>query len=290
MQHMEQEESRGQAAAAALPLPRTGAFDGMDEPRVVVRMKRPPARVSTSPTSGLTIHADALAPQVSAGAFAEAATAAAIPRADRDALPGDDRPLKRILDIGLTLVLGVLGFPLIAVIWLLIKLDSKGGGLYIQERVGHRGRPFRCLKFRTMHGDGEARLESLLASDPALRAEYEEFHKLKNDPRVTRVGFWLRKYSLDELPQLWNVLRGEMSLVGPRAYLARELPEMNGKDRVILSVKPGLTGFWQVTGRNREGFRRRVARDVFYARHCNTAFDLSLLLRTVLVVIRGNGC
>jgi lipopolysaccharide/colanic/teichoic acid biosynthesis glycosyltransferase len=155
--------------------------------------------------------------------------------------------------------------------------------------MGRDGRRFRALKFRTMHGDGEARLRAVLDADPRRAAEYAEFHKLSDDPRVTRVGRWLRAYSLDELPQLWNVIRGEMSLVGPRPYLERELPQMGGRERVVLRALPGMTGLWQVGDRNATGFDERVATDVHYVRNWSPWLDVWVLARTAGVVVRGTG-
>ena len=155
-------------------------------------------------------------------------------------LPGP-RLAKRLLDATLTLLGLAVIWPVFLLLALAVKLDSKGPVLYFQKRLGRGGRHFYAAKFRTMYGDGEARLAAVLAADPAMRAEYEQFHKLTADPRVTRVGRLLRKYSLDELPQLWNVLRGEMSLVGPRPYLDREIQDMDRKEGIILRTVPGLT-------------------------------------------------
>ncbi len=148
---------------------------------------------------------------------------------------------------------------------------------------------FRARKFRTMYGDGEARLQEVLARDPKLAAEYEQFHKLTFDPRVTRVGRILRKYSLDELPQLWNVLVGDMSLVGPRPYIEREIAEMGGRELTVLRVKPGITGYWQVTERNASTFEHRVKLDVEYVRSWSPWLDLYVIAKTVPVVLGGTG-
>jgi lipopolysaccharide/colanic/teichoic acid biosynthesis glycosyltransferase len=148
---------------------------------------------------------------------------------------------------------------------------------------------FGALKFRTMYGDGEQRLKELLDGDPKLRDEYDQFHKLTNDPRVTGAGRFLRKYSLDELPQLWNVLRGEMSLVGPRPYIDREIPEMGQQEIIVLRAKPGVTGLWQVTERNSSNFARRVQIDVEYVRNWSPWLDIYVLARTVPVVLGGTG-
>ncbi|MCL6525461.1 MAG: undecaprenyl-phosphate galactose phosphotransferase WbaP [Thermaceae bacterium] len=199
------------------------------------------------------------------------------------------RLLKRVLDMLLFAVV-VLPFLMItSFVALLIRLDSPGPVFYRQERLGMNGRRFQVIKFRTMYGDGEARLKALLEQNPDLKREYEEFHKLRDDPRVTRVGRLLRKLSLDELPQVWNVLRGEMSMVGPRAYLPREETVMGESTHTILRVLPGITGLWQVSGRNELSFAERINLDVYYVRNWSVWLDLYILARTVGVVLFGKG-
>jgi len=196
---------------------------------------------------------------------------------------------KRVMDLALTLLGGIFAFPVIVLLALVIRLDSKGSAFYSQERLGRGGKLFVAHKFRTMHGDGEARLQAVLEADPKMRAEYDEFHKLSFDPRITRVGRVLRKYSLDELPQIWNVVRGEMSLVGPRPYLQRELPEMANHEHIILRSVPGMTGLWQVSDRNATGFGERVKMDVHYVKNWSPWLDLYVLARTLGVVFGGTG-
>jgi lipopolysaccharide/colanic/teichoic acid biosynthesis glycosyltransferase len=196
---------------------------------------------------------------------------------------------KRALDLGLTLFGGLCILPLIILLCVLIKLDSRGPILYWQPRLGRDARQFQAAKFRSMHGDGEARLRAVLDADPKLAAEYAEFHKLSRDPRVTRVGRFLRKYSLDELPQLLSVIRGDMSLVGPRPYLEREVKDMDGQEVVILRATPGMTGMWQVSDRNTTGFSERLKMDVHYVRNWSPWLDVYILARTFEVVIRGTG-
>jgi Undecaprenyl-phosphate galactose phosphotransferase WbaP len=193
------------------------------------------------------------------------------------------------MDIALTLVGGILILPLLVFIAVLIKADSKGSPFYTQRRLGQDGVRFRALKFRTMHRDADRRLTELLDSSSELRAEFDQFHKLSRDPRITRVGRFLRKYSLDELPQLWNVISGDMSLVGPRPYLEKEIPEMAQKEAIVLRVRPGLTGIWQVTTRNESTFEERVDMDVEYVRNWSPWLDLYILARTVTVVVAGTG-
>jgi len=199
------------------------------------------------------------------------------------------RAIKRTMDIVLTSAGGLLLLPFLAALALLIKLDSRGSPFYMQKRLGQDGVRFKALKFRSMYGDGEERLAAMLNADQKLRAEYEQFHKLAVDPRVTRIGKILRKYSLDELPQLWNVITGDMSLVGPRPYLEREIPEMEQQEAIILRVKPGITGIWQVTGRNVSTFQERVQLDVEYVRNWSPWLDIYVLARTVPVVVGGTG-
>jgi lipopolysaccharide/colanic/teichoic acid biosynthesis glycosyltransferase len=196
---------------------------------------------------------------------------------------------KRLMDIAFTFAGGIFVLPVIALLALLIKLDSTGPVFYPQQRLGRDGQRFTAMKFRTMHGDGEKRLKEVLDNNAAMRAEYLEFHKLSFDPRVTRIGRVLRKYSLDELPQLWNVIRGEMSLVGPRPYLEREIPDMEHQEGLILRAMPGMTGMWQVSDRNSTGFSERVKMDVHYVRNWSPWLDIYILARTLGVVVGGTG-
>lgn len=203
-------------------------------------------------------------------------------------LPGP-RLAKRIMDVTLTCLGGILVLPFLLLIAALIKLDSKGPVFYTQKRLGKDGTYFSAYKFRTMHGDGEARLKAILDADSALRAEYDIYHKLQKDPRVTRIGRVLRKFSLDEFPQLLNVLKGDMSLVGPRPYIERELTEMGGREKIILRAPPGMTGMWQVSDRNATSFAQRVQIDVYYVRNWSPWLDIHILAKTFGVVIKGSG-
>jgi len=185
-------------------------------------------------------------------------------------------------------VMLVLTLPLMGVIALAVRLESGGPVLFAQERLGHGRRRFRVLKFRTMRRDAE-RLEDILARDPALRREYEVYHKLRDDPRVTPLGRFLRRSTLDELPQLLNVLRGDMALVGPRPYMPEELRDMDGAEAVILEVPPGITGLWQISGRTAVSFKSRLDMDVYYIRNWTLWLDLYILLRTVAAVAIRRG-
>lgn len=199
------------------------------------------------------------------------------------------RLAKRLLDIIGAVIGLILLAPLFLALGLLIKLDSRGPIFFRQERLGQDGRIFRVLKFRSMYANAEERLQEILRVDPERRREYEVFHKLRDDPRVTPIGRLVRRYSLDELPQLWNVLKGEMSLVGPRAYLPRELPKMMGMERTVLQNPPGLTGLWQVSGRNALSFEERVRLDVHYMQNWSFWLDHYILIKTIPVVLTGDG-
>ena len=196
---------------------------------------------------------------------------------------------KRMADVVLTVLSLPLSLPLMGLLALAVKLDSPGPVLFRQDQLGRHGCRIRPLKIRSMHVGAEEMLQRILSEGGPLAQEYARYHKLKADPRVTRVGRWLRKTSLDELPQLWNVLKGDMSLVGPRPYLPRELPKMAGHEDTILLVRPGITGLWQVSGRSDTSFNTRVKTDLAYVQHWSLATDLGLLVRTLWVVLRGSG-
>ena len=197
--------------------------------------------------------------------------------------------LKKGIDVvGAALAL-LLTSPIFAAIIFMIRNGSSGPVFFRQERMGADGQAFKVFKFRSMYEDADERLEEMLANDPELRKEYETYHKLSDDPRVTPTGKFLRRTSLDELPQLLNVLRGEMSLVGPRAYMPSERPKMKGMEPVILSMPPGVTGLWQVSGRNNLSFAERVDLDVHYVQNWSLALDLYLLVRTIPTVLSGEG-
>jgi Undecaprenyl-phosphate galactose phosphotransferase WbaP len=212
------------------------------------------------------------------------------PRRQAEARPVSLQPtLKRALDILGAGALLLLAAPAFALLALLIRADG-GPAFYAHERVGRGGRRFGCLKFRSMVTDSQARLAALLDADPAARAEWEATRKLRDDPRVTRTGRFLRATSLDELPQLINVLRGEMSLVGPRPVVAAELAAHYGAAaEYYLSVRPGITGLWQISGRSETSYDTRVALDTQYATNPSVWTDLVILLRTPIVVLSRRG-
>lgn len=203
-------------------------------------------------------------------------------------LPGP-RLLKFFIDLTLTLIGGVIILPFLLVIALLIRLDSPGPIFYGHTRIGQGGQPFRAWKFRSMVQNADQVLDGYLDAHPELRAAWENDHKLKSDPRITRVGKFLRRTSLDELPQLWNILRGEMSLVGPRPIVDEEIRHYGDKLALYSKVPPGITGMWQVSGRNNITYEERVRLDAYYVRNWSIWLDCYILLRTVWVVLVAEG-
>jgi Undecaprenyl-phosphate galactose phosphotransferase WbaP len=196
---------------------------------------------------------------------------------------------KRTVDVLLIAVGTLLALPLLAIIALLIKWQTPGPVFYCQQRVGRGGRRFRVWKFRTMICDADRVLADYLARSPERRAEWESTHKLQVDPRITAIGYWLRKTSLDELPQLWNVLRGEMSLVGPRPIVDAEICKYDRRFAAYCSVLPGITGLWQVSGRSDTSYEERVELDSYYARNHSLWLDFYILLMTIKVVLFRQG-
>ncbi len=209
----------------------------------------------------------------------------------RTALPGGS-PLDMVytaLNRGLALMAIIALLPLLLVIAYKIWRVDGAPITFAHYRVGQRGRLFRCLKFRTMVRDSSAVLSELLANDPDARAEWARDHKLHDDPRITPIGGFLRKTSLDELLQLFNILRGEMHFVGPRPVTVEELVRYGVRKRHYLSVRPGLTGLWQVSGRNNTTYERRVQLDSEYVERRNPLFDTWIVLRTLKVLVTGEG-
>jgi undecaprenyl-phosphate galactose phosphotransferase len=201
-----------------------------------------------------------------------------------------NRALKKVFDFTVSsMLLLILAIPML-IISAIIVTTSKGPAIFSQLRVGRNGRPFRCYKFRTMYSDAEARLSSILDNDADARAEWKSNFKLRNDPRITPIGRFLRRTSLDELPQIFNVLRGEMSLVGPRPVTQFEIDEYyRDQAGICFCVPPGITGLWQVSGRSNTGYAYRIALDVWYVRNWNLWLDIVILMKTVRVVIRHEG-
>ena len=197
-------------------------------------------------------------------------------------------PLKRVFDVLGAVLLGIVFSPLILVIAVLLHREG-GPIIFRHRRVGRHGKAFDCLKFRSMVPDADRVLRELLEQHPEFMAEWLRDHKLRDDPRVTGVGRFLRRTSLDELPQLWNVIRGEMSLVGPRPVVREELLRYGRCACIYLAARPGVTGLWQVNGRNNTDYRRRVVLDVYYVRRQNLVLDLYILFKTTYVVLGGSG-
>ena len=195
------------------------------------------------------------------------------------------RSLKRSGDVVFSAAVLGLGSPLFLFLAVLVKLSSPGPVFYVQKRVGRGYRNFGCIKFRTMRPDADAVLAQVLERSPEMRAEFDRDFKLRNDPRITPIGRFLRRSSLDELPQFLNVLRGEMSVVGPRPIVNKEIGRYGDYMDEVLAVRPGLTGLWQVSGRNNLSYPKRVRLDLAYARGRSFLIDLAIILRTFGVLL-----
>jgi Undecaprenyl-phosphate galactose phosphotransferase WbaP len=196
--------------------------------------------------------------------------------------------VKRAVDVCGASTLLIVLFPILVVIAIIVMRD-RGNVVFGHPRIGRKGRTFQCLKFRSMVRNADKVLENLLATDPKAREEWNRDFKLKNDIRITPVGRILRRTSLDELPQLWNVLRGDMSLVGPRPIVRQELARYGSDVDYYLMLKPGITGLWQVSGRNNTDYPTRVSLDVYYAMNRSLALDVLILFKTVKVVLEKDG-
>ena len=194
--------------------------------------------------------------------------------------------VKRLVDLGVSLVAILLLIPILLIIGLLIKVFTGGPVIFAHTRIGRGGDTFRCYKFRTMTDDAEQRLQKYLNDNPEALREWRATRKLKNDPRTTWLGDVLRKSSLDELPQLINVIRGDMSLVGPRPIVAAEIPRYGPYMADYLRARPGLTGLWQVSGRNGLSYERRIDLDRYYVRRWSIALDLAIVLKTLPALLR----
>jgi undecaprenyl-phosphate galactose phosphotransferase len=200
-------------------------------------------------------------------------------------------PIKRAFDIIFSMLCLIIGAPLFFIIALMIYITSPGSVIYSHPRIGRGGKVFRCYKFRSMHLDARERLKEILESDPEMKKEWEQTYKLKKDPRVTAIGTFLRKTSLDELPQFWNVLIGDLSVVGPRPVVREEVEKYFGiKAYKILSIRPGLTGLWQVSGRSDINcYQKRIALDEYYVDNQSLALDIKLISKTIPAMIHSKG-
>ena len=192
---------------------------------------------------------------------------------------------KNLLDFSFSLFFLIASLPFFLMISLLIKLSSRGPIFFFQERIGKNNIPFKCIKFRTMHPEAKDILENLLINDKKLKMEFEQTHKIKNDPRITTIGKLLRKTSLDELPQFINVLKNEMSIVGPRPIVNKEKKKYGNNFKKVLSVKPGITGLWQVSGRNNLTYKTRIKLDLNYVDNHNFLMDIRIITRTIGVIL-----
>ena len=195
------------------------------------------------------------------------------------------RTLKRLGDVVFSLLVLTLGSPLFLLIGLLVKLSSPGAVFYTQKRIGRNYKEFGCIKFRTMYKDADEILPNILEKYPLMRKEFEKDFKLRHDPRITKLGRFLRRSSLDELPQFLNVLKGEMSVVGPRPIVSDEIDKYSLFMEEVISVRPGLTGLWQVSGRNNLSYKKRVQLDLVYARNRNFILDCEIIILTLGVLL-----
>lgn len=195
----------------------------------------------------------------------------------------------RTADIVIAVVALIVLAPLLALVALIVYLSDRGPVIFAHQRLGRDGRSFGCLKFRSMVTDAQERLRHLLETDAEARAEWARDHKLRNDPRITPIGRFIRKTSIDELPQLWNVIRGEMSIVDPRPIVEAERARYGRYFRHYAAVRPGLIGLWQVSGRNDVSYRRRVACDVLYARRYSLRTNTAIMVKTVPAVLLSRG-
>ncbi len=196
--------------------------------------------------------------------------------------------MKGIFDYIFSLIFLIFGLPLFFVIAILVKLSSRGPIFFLHKRIGKNKKYFYCIKFRTMHAEADDILKTLLSKDKKKRNEFEKIHKLKKDPRITPIGKILRKTSLDEIPQFLNVLKGEMSIVGPRPIVDKEAKKYKNCLNTVLSVKPGITGLWQVSGRNNLSYKKRVFLDLLYVNNSNFLMDIRIIIRTLGVIIFPN--
>ena len=198
---------------------------------------------------------------------------------------------KRFFDVVFASFAIIISLPLMIPIAMIIKLTDRGPVFFGHERVGFRGKKFKVLKFRSMYPDADKRLKDILENDPIAREEWERTFKLKNDPRITPIGKFLRKTSLDELPQFFNVLKGDMSVVGPRPVVEEELKKYyKDKAKLYMSVKPGITGYWQVEGRSDvKNYEERVKMDEWYIKNQSFWLDIKIVLKTIKVMLTGKG-
>ena len=195
---------------------------------------------------------------------------------------------KRLVDITISLILSVVSIPIFLIVALLVKIDSKGPVFYKHKRIGKNGKTIYLYKFRSMYNDSEERLKEML-KDPKIRKEWEENYKIDHDPRVTRVGKILRRTSIDELPQILNVLKGDMSLIGPRPLVEGEIDKYGKNKAKLLSVTPGVTGWWACNGRSCRTYEDRIKLELYYVDNMGLWLDIKIIFKTIIEVIKGHG-
>ena len=193
--------------------------------------------------------------------------------------------IKRFLDFIFAFLLIILLIPLFLIIGILIKISSKGSIIYIQKRIGKNNTSFSCYKFRTMHPQSKYLLKKILIKNKDFKNQFSETRKIINDPRITRIGKFLRFSSLDELPQIFNVLIGDMSFIGPRPIVKSEIKKYGKEFGKVFSIKPGISGLWQVSGRNNLTYDKRVELDINYSENINFLLDIKIFIRTIVVIL-----
>ena len=193
--------------------------------------------------------------------------------------------LKRCLDLLFSFFLIIFLIPLFLIIGIVIHLNSEGTIIYSQKRIGKKNKTFACYKFRTMHPQAKYLLKKILLQNPNFRNEFENTRKIINDPRITNIGKFLRFTSLDELPQIFNVLKGDMSFIGPRPIIKSEIKKYGPNFQKAFSVKPGISGLWQVSGRNKLSYKKRVELDTFYSENMNLLLDIKIFFKTIIVIL-----
>jgi exopolysaccharide production protein ExoY len=248
-------------------------------------MALPAASVLIAPSGSAPISSNVAALPSAALGGALSTRRAVVPRTDRPRSPLGG-PAKRAVDVVLAGLLLFLSAPIMLLVAAAIRLLMGGPVVFGHKRIGYLGRAFVCYKFRTMAGNAQELLERHLAENPEAAREWQATRKLSKDPRITALGRFLRKSSLDELPQLLNVLNGDMSLIGPRPIVPDEMTHYGRSTRAYLCARPGITGMWQTNGRSSVSYRTRVACDRYYARHWSVQLDFALLLKTVPAVLK----
>jgi lipopolysaccharide/colanic/teichoic acid biosynthesis glycosyltransferase len=203
----------------------------------------------------------------------------------------DGNFIKRLFDIVFSLFILIFFSPVYLILMVLIAINSPGPIFYSQQRIGKNYQPFNCIKFRTMVHNADDLLETMMSDSPQIRQEFQDNFKLKQDPRITKIGNFLRLTSLDEFPQFWNVLKGDMSVVGPRPLVPEELHKYGRKINTVLTIRPGITGLWQVSGRNDIPYPKRIKIDVYYATSHNWLLDIWIVIKTIGVIVfpKNNG-